>query len=345
MTPNMGLLIVLLAIAVPLIIALAKNAYMAPMLMAANVAVFFIVKFFILDGTIDGVEAYSKMALNPVLIPRQGVIVYYGAQSFLSMGGEVQTLFTSAFVHIDSMHIFFNIIFLLFWAPVLENRIGARRLALVYVLTGIAGSLGFLLFNWNEFVFAIGASGALFGIAGCFVALYPDEEMRLLLLFIPLPKMKGYAVLAVMFLFIVALDLIGYVGNIAHEAHLAGMFAGLAIGYQFKKMGIQKKAPSLGKNLEVVTIGAMAPLADTPHLKEILEHVRNSREAEIAYAWTQEFLENAKCPKCGAGLGDNDPKTALKGKLICSSCGWISPAPSSQHPSPEGSSPPQAGPK
>jgi len=297
-----GLLMALAIILAPLIFALLKNTYMTAMLIAANIGLFIFVNFAIPGGW-EGHLVLVELAFNP--------------QLFLQ--GKVQTVFTSIFLHITPMHIIFNLIFLIFWGPMMEHRIGARRLLLVYVLTGVAAGLLYSLLHWNSYRFALGASGALFGIAGCFVAMYPQERMSVILLFIPLRNVKGYVIIVVMLMIEAFLFLSYPHSNIAHEAHLGGLAAGLALGTV-----LAKQLPQ-GSHIRqiVLSTDALIPLAVTPELQDMLQHLRGSQEPEIIKAWAESFLERAACPKCGKGLGHNAAWKALQGSVVCP-CGWKS---------------------
>ncbi|MCK4717094.1 MAG: rhomboid family intramembrane serine protease [Thermoplasmata archaeon] len=319
MTPENALLITLLIILVPLIFAFLKNAYMAPMLMASNVVIFIFIRYLVLgiDSAQDMQALYAvleNLAFSPI---------------YLLGVDRVHTLLTSMFLHLDKTHIIFNMIFLIFWAPMLERRIGARRLGLVYLATGLAGGLAYGLINWGEPSLALGASGALFGIAGCFVALYPNEKMRLFLLFIPMPRMRGYMILAMMFIMEAFLAISGMMAGIAHEAHLGGLVAGILLGMAIAK---SKEGAEDTQRVVVVSLAHLVPLATTPELRDMMEHIKGSQEPEIVLAWVQGFLEKARCPRCGATLGQNKAGRVLRGKVSCSSCDWSAVAVSSPPP-------------
>ncbi|MDG6220242.1 MAG: rhomboid family intramembrane serine protease [Candidatus Thermoplasmatota archaeon] len=307
MSPDEVLMVVLLIIGMPLIFSAIKDAYAAALLMGANIGVFFFVRFFVDFDTFEGLVSIINLAINPMV---------------LMSGQNLHTLVTSAFLHISPTHIIFNMIFIIFWAPMLESRIGARRLILVYLLTAVVGGLVYTAVNWGEFRFALGASGALFGIAGCFVAMYPKEKMTIFLMFIPLPRMKGYMVLLLMLIMEIFLFSYGR-GNIANEAHLGGLLAGVAIGTFFAKN--PQTLPHKKREM-VFTISHLVPLATSRELGNMLDNASSSQEPEIVLAWVQSFLEHASCPMCRNRLGENKAIDVLrKGRVSCS-CGWSAEA-------------------
>lgn len=139
-------------------------------------------------------------------------------------------LLTHMFLHSpNSMnHIFFNMFGLLMFGPILEQRIGAKRFLLIYLVSGLLAGLLSSFFYRS----ALGASAALMGILGVLIILMP--QLRLLFFFvIPMPLWVAGIIWT-------ALDAFGIffptgVGNIAH---LAGLGCGLIYGLILKN---QKK--------------------------------------------------------------------------------------------------------
>ena len=83
--------------------------------------------------------------------------------------GDWWRLITSAFLHANILHIAFNMYFLWFIGSAVENAIGRGRFLLVYLISGLAGSAGALVFS--PLSPTVGASGALFGILGVAVVM------------------------------------------------------------------------------------------------------------------------------------------------------------------------------
>lgn len=148
-------------------------------------------------------------------------------------------LVTHMFLHNGPFHLLFNMLFLYFFGPELERRIGGKKFLKVFFITGIIGGVSYVL--WSLFIYfmfnsppspAVGASGALFGIFGCLAILAP--EIRVYLFFIPVPMKLTHALV-----FFTLLDIIFIVGGdpIALSAHLGGAAAGLVMGIWLKKKG------------------------------------------------------------------------------------------------------------
>ncbi len=143
------------------------------------------------------------------------------------------TLITHMFLHSGPIHLLFNMMFLFFFGPELERRIGGKRFLIVFFLSGIIAAIGYSL--WSVFILgsfapAVGASGALFGIFACLAVLAPD--IQIYVYFIPMKITH-----ALIFFALLDLLFIGSGDAIARSAHLSGLVAGLLMGKNIKKMG------------------------------------------------------------------------------------------------------------
>jgi membrane associated rhomboid family serine protease len=142
--------------------------------------------------------------------------------------GEIYTMITCMFLHGSFFHIFFNMWMLHMFGNLLESRMGKTSFFLLYFISGIVGSVLYVLINWNSPIGCIGASGAVMGLAIATAMFYPN--MQIMLLFPPIPmKMKTFAVVFVLleiFLESTKVDRGSFMGNVAHVAHLGGVLGG-----------------------------------------------------------------------------------------------------------------------
>jgi membrane associated rhomboid family serine protease len=135
------------------------------------------------------------------------------------------TIVTNLFIHSGLWHIFANMITLYFFGSFLCRLIGVKRFLLVYFVGGIVGNIFFFLLPPSPLSIAIGASGAVFALAGVLVVMMP--KLRVLLYFIvPLPL---WVVVLVFFV------IWSFLPGIAWQAHLGGLVSGLVAGYIFRK--------------------------------------------------------------------------------------------------------------
>jgi len=150
--------------------------------------------------------------------------------SFIFEQGFYWTFITSMFMHGGLFHLFANMLSLSFIGGLLEKILGKRRFFWIYLLSGFFAGVTFIMFSlviggdYNSF--AVGASGALFGLVGTLVFLTPN--LRVYLMFIPIPVRLKYAAPGLL----IVLWLISVAGNvpIGNTAHLGGLIAGVAYG-------------------------------------------------------------------------------------------------------------------
>ena len=128
------------------------------------------------------------------------------------------------FVHAGFGHIFWNMLTLFFFGRVVYKLMGGWRFFVVYFCGGLAGNLLYLLLGDPQTT-AIGASGAIYALAGVLVILMPN--MRVFMWFlVPMPL---WVVVLVFFM-------IGsFIPGVAWQAHLGGLAVGLISGFIFKR--------------------------------------------------------------------------------------------------------------
>lgn len=145
--------------------------------------------------------------------------------------GQRERAVTSGFLHVDFTHLFLNMFTLYFFADVVINWFGPGKFLLIYFVSLLAGSLLALYFHKNEpYYSAVGASGAVTGILFAAILLQPD--MRLALLFIPIP-FPAY-VFGIAYLLYSIYGMRTRIGNIGHSAHFGGAIGGFATVLLFR---------------------------------------------------------------------------------------------------------------
>jgi len=140
--------------------------------------------------------------------------------------GEQVRMFSSGFLHADTMHLFFNMFTLYFFAEVVIDYLGSTNFIIVYVASLIIGSLLSLYFHKDEYHYsAVGASGAVTGILYSAILLEPG--MSLYMFFIPIP-IPAY-VFGIGYLLYSIYGMKNRVGNIGHDAHFGGAIGGYVV--------------------------------------------------------------------------------------------------------------------
>ncbi|HEY51598.1 MAG TPA: rhomboid family intramembrane serine protease [Dehalococcoidia bacterium] len=131
------------------------------------------------------------------------------------------TVVTAMFVHAGFWHIFANMITLYFFGSYFSRLVGQGRFLLVYFAGGILGNLLFWALA-HPFDVAVGASGAVFALAGGLVVMRP--KLPVIIFPIPIPMPLWVAVLG-------GFVLLSFLPSVAWQAHLGGLIVGLIAGF------------------------------------------------------------------------------------------------------------------
>lgn len=180
------------------------------------------------------VEAYLYLALGPdAWYNALKVWGFVPATVVAQEGLRGLTAFTSMYLHGDPSHILFNMLYLWVFGPQVEDLTGSWPFLLFYTLCGLAGCALTLVFDANSVLPHIGASGAIAGVLGAYLFLFPGQKVRtLVFVIIPLfPQLPAWALLA---WWVVEQALVGqFVVNAGANATGIGVFAhigGFAMG-------------------------------------------------------------------------------------------------------------------
>lgn len=137
----------------------------------------------------------------------------------LTTNGEWWRLLTSIFLHGGIMHLAANMYGLLFVGIFLEPRIGKTKFTIIYLISGILASIASIW--WHDATVSVGASGAIFGLYGLFLALMLTKVY---------PKEFSKALLVSTLVFVGFNLLYGLTGGIDNAAHIGGLLSGFIIG-------------------------------------------------------------------------------------------------------------------
>ncbi len=140
------------------------------------------------------------------------------------------TLLASMFMHGGIMHIFGNMLYLFIFGDNLENRLGHVRYGIYYLLVGIIASLAHVFSDTSSVIPSLGASGAISGVLGGYMLLFPTKRVRVIL-FNFLTVVPSYVALGLWIVYqVVSSYLAGKGGGgVAYMAHIGGFIAGLVL--------------------------------------------------------------------------------------------------------------------
>lgn len=173
---------------------------------------------------------YTLIAINLLLFllmtlaggsTRKDVLIRFGAKvNELILQGEVWRLVTSMFLHIGFLHLTFNLYALWALGPITEEFFGRLRYLVIYILSGITGTLASFFF---ADALSAGASGAIFGILG---ALVPYTRKN------PTLWKSGFGK-NLLIVILINLSLGLFQPGIDIDAHIGGLICGLILGRLF----------------------------------------------------------------------------------------------------------------
>ena len=147
------------------------------------------------------------------------------------------TLITSMFMHGGWAHIFGNMLFLWIFGDNIENAIGKVRYLVFYLVCGVIASLSHVFatvaFAGNPYIPSLGASGAISGVLGGYILLYPHKRVTVIM-FSMLTQVPAIVAIGLWFGFqvISGLGWLGSgsaIGGVAYGAHIGGFIAGLVL--------------------------------------------------------------------------------------------------------------------
>jgi len=152
-------------------------------------------------------------------------------------GGDFITIFTSMFMHGGWLHLGGNMLYLWIFGDNVEDRFGHAKFTVFYLLCGIAATLAQVAFSAGSNVPNLGASGAIAGVLGAYLVLFPRGSVRVLMGrgVVPMPALIVIG-LWIVLQFISGIGSItqsAETGGVAYMAHIGGFVAGLVLTFLF----------------------------------------------------------------------------------------------------------------
>jgi membrane associated rhomboid family serine protease len=149
--------------------------------------------------------------------------------------GDFLTLFTSMFMHAGWVHLGGNMLYLWIFGDNVEDRFGHTKFLIFYLFCGLAATFAQLAFSIGSDIPNLGASGAIAGVLGSYILLFPQGKVRVL---------QGQSVIQVPALIVIGLWIVlqlfsGFgsiattteTGGVAYMAHIGGFLAGFLLTY------------------------------------------------------------------------------------------------------------------
>lgn len=150
------------------------------------------------------------------------LVLWQGNLGLITLRGEWWRLLTNIFVHGGILHIAFNMWALWYLGELCESLYGRWTFATMYLICGVGASLASVA--WHPYIVSIGASGAIFGMAGALLAAFKLGEFS-----VPRSALSG--VLRSLGAFVVYNLIFGFaIPGIDNSAHIGGLVTGLIVG-------------------------------------------------------------------------------------------------------------------
>jgi membrane associated rhomboid family serine protease len=158
-------------------------------------------------------------------------------------GGDFPTLFTSMFMHAGWLHLLGNMLYLWIFGDNVEDRFGHIKFLIFYLLCGIAATFAQLAFSSGSNVPNLGASGAIAGVLGAYILLFPKGRVNVLMGrgVIPMPALVviGFWIVLQFVSGIGSISNTAETGGVAYMAHIGGFIAGFVLTFLFRGRGAQ----------------------------------------------------------------------------------------------------------
>jgi membrane associated rhomboid family serine protease len=145
------------------------------------------------------------------------------------------SFFTSMFLHGGLLHLASNMWSLWIFGDNIEDRIGHAKFLVFYLVCGLAASVAHIMFDADSVIPSLGASGAIAGVLGAYLVLFPRRSVRVLV-GRQVANMPAFMVLGLWILLQVFAQISvvgGSGGGVAYMAHIGGFVAGLALIFLF----------------------------------------------------------------------------------------------------------------
>jgi membrane associated rhomboid family serine protease len=184
---------------------------------------------------------FWEVSLGPDLEPALVNVAFVPARFWLSSGAlipNIITMFVSMFLHGGWLHLGGNMLYLWIFGDNVEDRLGHGKYLFFYLGCGILATLAHAVMNPGSRVPSIGASGAIAGVLGAYIVLFPKQRVTTLIPIFIFITVREIPAIFLLGFWIVMQVLFGAVsmggdlqsaGGVAYFAHIGGFLAGMVL--------------------------------------------------------------------------------------------------------------------
>jgi len=152
--------------------------------------------------------------------------------------GDFITLFTSMFMHAGWLHLGGNMLYLWIFGDNVEDRFGHVKFLVFYLLCGLGATFAQLMFSLDSNIPNLGASGAIAGVLGSYILMFPKGRIRVLqgqrVVQAPALMVIGFWFVLQLFSSIGSIANTADTGGVAYMAHIGGFVAGFVLTFLFR---------------------------------------------------------------------------------------------------------------
>jgi len=152
--------------------------------------------------------------------------------------GDFLTLFTSMFMHAGWVHLGGNMLYLWIFGDNVEDRFGHIQFAIFYLLCGLAATFAQMVFSMDSVIPSLGASGAIAGVLGAYILMFPQQQVKVLVGRIVTPVSAliviGLWIVLQFFSGVASIAQTADTGGVAYMAHIGGFIAGFVLTFVFR---------------------------------------------------------------------------------------------------------------
>lgn len=153
-------------------------------------------------------------------------------------GADFLTIFTSMFMHAGWVHLGGNMLYLWIFGDNVEDAFGHLKYLIFYLLCGIAATFAQLAFNTGSNIPNLGASGAIAGVLGSYILMFPREQVKVLLgnsvSQVSALIVIGFWIVLQFFSGVASIASTTDTGGVAFMAHIGGFIAGFVLTFLFR---------------------------------------------------------------------------------------------------------------
>jgi membrane associated rhomboid family serine protease len=195
-------------------------------------------------GPVGGERVIYALGVVPAVLLGQGEL-----PPGLAIVPPTATIFTSMFMHGGWMHLIGNMLYLWIFGDNVEDSMGHGRFIVFYLLCGVAAVLAQALPDPNSTIPMVGASGAISGVLGAYLLLYPHARVLVVIplgFYLHTMRIPAGLVLVLWFglqLFSNLMTTEAGQGGVAFRAHIGGFIAGMLLIPLFKQRRFRLRLP------------------------------------------------------------------------------------------------------